>query len=281
MYILLQTMIPLGKQPDPAMISIPMYQVDAFTHGPFTGNPAAVCILTEPVTEETMQKIAMENNLSETAFITRGKDEWLIRWFTPVEEVDLCGHATLASAFVVLNILEPQSEEVIFRSRVMGLLIVRRRGDLLELDFPVDQAANCELPAFIGESLGAAPLESYLGRSDYMLIYKSEADIRKMKPDFRKLAQTKSRGVIVTAPGDTVDFVSRFFCPQIGIDEDPVTGSAHTTLTPYWSARLGKLSLKAKQLSARGGYLECTLRGDRTLISGHALLYLKGEITIN
>ncbi|MDM8003872.1 MAG: PhzF family phenazine biosynthesis protein [Bacteroidota bacterium] len=263
------------------MKSLPIYQVDAFTQGPFTGNPAAVCILTEPVTEETMQKIAMENNLSETAFITRGKDEWLIRWFTPVEEVDLCGHATLASAFVVLNLLEPQSEEVIFRSRVMGLLRVRRRGDMLELDFPVDRTEKCDLPGFISEALGKDPIESYLGRGDYMLVYNSESDIRHMKPDFRKLAQTKSRGVIVTAPGDEVDFVSRFFCPQIGIDEDPVTGSAHTTLTPYWSARLGKLSLKAKQLSARGGYLECTLGGDRTFISGHALMYLKGEIIIN
>ncbi len=266
---------------NPVMKNIPIYQVDAFTHGPFTGNPAAVCILTEPVNKETMQKIAMENNLSETAFITRGKDEWLIRWFTPMEEVDLCGHATLASAFVVLNILEPQSETVIFRSRVMGHLTIRKRGDLLELDFPVDHPAKCELPSFISESLGAVPVESYLGRSDYMLIYKSEPDIRQMKPDFRKLAQTESRGVIVTAPGDTTDFVSRFFCPQIGIDEDPVTGSAHTTLTPYWSARLGKQSLKARQLSARGGYLECALHDDRTLISGYALLYLQGEIIID
>lgn len=263
------------------MKSIQIFQVDAFTHGPFTGNPAAVCILTEPVTEDTMQKIAMENNLSETAFITRGKDEWLIRWFTPMEEVDLCGHATLASAFVVLNILEPMSEEVIFRSRVMGHLTVRKKGELLELDFPVDRPVKCDLPEFISESLGAAPDESYLGRSDYMLIYRNESDIRMMKPDFRKLSQAGSRGVIVTAPGDAVDFVSRFFCPQIGIDEDPVTGSAHTTLTPYWSARLGKHSLKARQLSSRGGYLECTLRGDRTLISGHAVLYLIGEITIN
>ncbi|MDM8003474.1 MAG: PhzF family phenazine biosynthesis protein [Bacteroidota bacterium] len=263
------------------MKSIPLYQVDAFTQGPFTGNPAAVCILTEPVTEETMQKIAMENNLSETAFITRGKDEWLIRWFTPVEEVELCGHATLASAFVVLNLLESQSEEVVFRSRVMGLLTVRRHGDMLELDFPVDRTEKCDLPGFISEALGTSPIESYMGRSDYMLVYNSETDIRQMKPDFRKLAQTKSRGVIVTAPGEEVDFVSRFFCPQIGIDEDPVTGSAHTTLTPYWSSRLDRLSLKAKQLSARGGYLECTLSGDRTFISGHALMYLKGEIIIN
>lgn len=262
------------------MKTIPIYQADAFTHGPFTGNPAAVCILTEPVTEETMQKIAMENNLSETAFITRGNDEWLIRWFTPVEEVDLCGHATLASAYVVLNILEPQREEVIFRSSVMGHLTVRRRADLLELDFPVDQTAKCDLPAFISESLGGAPVESYMGRSDYMLIYRSESEIRKMKPDFRKLAQTESRGVIVTAPGDSVDFVSRFFCPQIGIDEDPVTGSAHTTLTPFWAARLGKKTLAAQQLSSRGGELECRLDGDRVRIAGSAILYLKGEIYI-
>lgn len=262
------------------MKTIPIFQVDAFTHGSFTGNPAAVCVLTDPVTEETMQKIAMENNLSETAFITRGNDEWLIRWFTPLEEVDLCGHATLASAYIVLNLLDPQSEKVDFRSRVMGLLTVRKKGDLLELDFPVDQTEKCKLPSFISESLGAAPDESYMGRSDYMLIYGSESEIRNMKPDFRKLAQTESRGVIVTAPGDTVDFVSRFFCPQIGIDEDPVTGSAHTTLTPYWSARLGKKTLEAQQLSSRGGVLTCTLDGDRVRIAGSAMLYLKGEIFI-
>ena len=262
------------------MKPIHIYQVDAFTHGPFTGNPAAVCVLTDPVTEETMQKIAMENNLSETAFITRGKDEWLIRWFTPMEEVDLCGHATLASAFVVLNIIDPQSETVVFRSRVMGLLTVRKRGDLLELDFPVDHVTECALPGIIKESLGAHPVEWYAGRSDYLLVYRSESEIREMKPDFRKLAQTESRGVIVTAPGDTVDFVSRFFCPQIGIDEDPVTGSAHTTLTPFWSARLGKTTMAARQLSSRGGMLECALDGDRVRIAGSALLYLKGELFI-
>jgi PhzF family phenazine biosynthesis protein len=262
------------------MITIPIYQIDAFTHGPFTGNPAAVCVLTEPVTEETMQKIAMENNLSETAFITRGKDEWLIRWFTPAAEVDLCGHATLASAFVVLNILEPQSDKVIFRSRVMGHLTVTRRGDRLELDFPVDNVLRCELPETIKESLGGEPVECYSGRSDYMLLYTHETDIRQMKPDFRRLAQTKSRGIIITAPGDTVDFVSRCFFPQIGIDEDPVTGSAHTTLTPFWSARLGKKTMEARQLSARGGVLDCTLDGDRVRIAGSATLYLKGEIHI-
>ncbi|HNT92540.1 MAG: PhzF family phenazine biosynthesis protein [Bacteroidales bacterium] len=262
------------------MMIIPFYQVDAFTHGPFTGNPAAVCVLTEPVTVETMQKIAMENNLSETAFITKGKDEWLIRWFTPAAEVDLCGHATLASAFVVLNILDPQSEEVRFLSRVMGHLTVRKRGDLLELDFPVDTLSKCELPGIMAESLGSVPAECLMGRTDYLLLYGSETEIINMKPDFRTLAGTGARGVIVTAPGDTVDFVSRCFFPQIGIDEDPVTGSAHTTLTPFWSARIGKKTMKARQLSARGGVLECTLDGDRVHIAGSAILYLKGEIYV-
>ncbi len=260
------------------MKTIPIFQVDAFTRGPFTGNPAAVCILTDPVTEEAMQKIAMENNLAETAFITRGKDEWLLRWFTPVTEVDLCGHATLASAYVVLNILEPQSEEVTFRSRVMGTLTVRKRGDMMELDFPTDELQECTLPDLVREGIGKDPLESHMGRSDYLLLYGNEDDILDIKPDFRRLAAADGRGVIVTAPGSDVDFVSRFFAPQAGIDEDPVTGSAHTTLTPFWATRLGRKSLIARQLSPRGGYLECTLMGNRTLIAGNALLYLKGEI---
>jgi PhzF family phenazine biosynthesis protein len=262
------------------MKTIPIYQVDAFTRGPFTGNPAAVCVLKDPVTEETMQNIAMENNLAETAFITRGKDEWLIRWFTPATEVDLCGHATLASAFVVLNILEPQNEVVVFRSRVMGTLNVRKKGELLELDFPTDDLRECAVPDLVRESLGNSPLESYMGRSDYLLLYGSESDILTMKPDFRKLAAAEGRGVIVTAPGSDVDFVSRFFAPQAGIDEDPVTGSAHTTLTPFWSARFVKKTLTARQLSARGGFLVCTLAENRTLIAGSAQLYLKGEIYV-
>jgi PhzF family phenazine biosynthesis protein len=262
------------------MKEIPIYHVDAFTHGPFTGNPAAVCVLTDPVTEETMQNIAMENNLSETAFITRGNDEWLIRWFTPLAEVDLCGHATLASAFVVLNLLEPQSEVVIFRSRVMGHLTVRKKGDLLELDFPADTLRESEIPEVVKKSMGGKPKECHTGRTDYLLLYETEEDIRALKPDFRMLAATEARGVIATAPGRDADFVSRFFCPGIGIDEDPVTGSAHTTLTPFWAARLGKLSMTARQLSSRGGVLECTLDGDHIRIAGRALLYLKGEIYI-
>jgi PhzF family phenazine biosynthesis protein len=227
-----------------------------------------------------MQNIAMENNLAETAFITRGRCEWLIRWFTPVTEVDLCGHATLASAFVVLNILEPQSDEVVFRSRVMGNLTVRKKDDLLELDFPTDELHECVLTDLIRESIGKSPLESYMGRSDYLLLYGSESDILSMKPDFKKLAAADGRGVIITAPGSDVDFVSRFFAPQAGIDEDPVTGSAHTTLTPFWSTRLGKKAMTARQLSARGGKLECTLAGDRTQIAGTAHLFLKGEIYV-
>jgi len=262
------------------MKTIPIFQVDAFTHGPFTGNPAAVCVLTDPVTEDMMQKIAMENNLAETAFITRGSNEWLIRWFTPVTEVELCGHATLASAYVVLNILEPEREEVVFRSRVMGTLAVRRRGDLLELDFPTDVLRESVLPELITESIGKNPLECYMGRSDYLLLFESEPDILDIKPDFRKLAAVGGRGVIVTAPGSDVDFVSRFFAPQAGIDEDPVTGSAHTTLTPFWSARLGKKSMTARQLSVRGGYLECSLHENRVHIAGQAHIFLKGEIFI-
>ena len=222
----------------------------------------------------------MENNLAETAFITRGSDEWLIRWFTPATEVDLCGHATLASAYVVLNILDPQSEKVVFRSRVMGNLIVRKKGEQLELDFPTDELHGCTVTDLIKESIGKDPLESHMGRSDYLLLYGSESDILSMKPDFSKLALADGRGVIVTAPGSDVDFVSRFFAPQAGIDEDPVTGSAHTTLTPFWSARLGKKTLTARQLSQRGGLLVCTDNGSRTLIAGRAILYLKGGIFV-
>ena len=262
------------------MQPIDIYQIDAFAIRLFTGNPAAVCVLNEWLPVSVMQKIALENNLSETAFIVRESNEWSIRWFTPETEVDLCGHATLASAFVVLTILHPENNTVVFRSQKMGNLTVRKKADMLELDFPSDTLKTCLLPETLENSLGKAPLECFIGRSDYLLLYASEADILNLKPDFRKLAHAGARGIIVTAPGTDVDFVSRFFAPQVGINEDPVTGSAHTALTPFWSARLGKLSMKARQLSDRGGYLECTLQGERTLISGHAFLYLKGKIFI-
>jgi PhzF family phenazine biosynthesis protein len=262
------------------MKTLPIYQVDAFTTGPFSGNPAAVCILSGWPADDIMQNIALENNLAETAFIIPQGDDWLIRWFTPATEVDLCGHATLASSYVVMNILQPAMTQVIFHSRYMGALIVRKRGEMLELDFPSDTPEPCKLPEIIRESLDREPLECYKGRSDYLLLYDSESDIVNLVPDFRKLARAEGRGTIVTAPGSDVDFVSRFFVPGAGIDEDPVTGSAHTTLTPFWSERLDKKNLKARQLSARGGYLECSLAGDRTLIAGRAMLYLKGEIYV-
>jgi len=262
------------------MTHLPVYQIDAFTEGPFTGNPAAVCLLDEWLPDDMMQKIAMENNLSETAFIVPSGSEWLIRWFTPVTEVDLCGHATLASAHVILNMLQPERYNVSFSTLEMGSLTVRKNGDMLELDFPADTLQECLLPDLIKESMGKEPLEWFIGRSDYLLLYGTENDILDLKPDFSMLKRADGRGVIATAPGSDTDFVSRFFAPQAGIDEDPVTGSAHTTLTPFWSARLGKKSLKARQLSMRGGYLECTLSDDRTLIAGHAILYMKGEIVI-
>jgi len=262
------------------MKHFPAYQIDAFTIGPFTGNPAAVCVLNEWLTDDIMQKIAMENNLSETAFIVPSGSEWLIRWFTPVTEVDLCGHATLASSYVILNMLQPGKDKVSFSTLKMGSLTVRKKGDILELDLPADTLQECILPDLVRESMGKAPLEWFMGRSDYLLLYGTENDILDLNPDFRRLGRADGRGVIATAPGSDTDFVSRFFAPQAGIDEDPVTGSAHTTLTPFWSARLGKKSMRARQLSTRGGYLECTLSGDRTLIAGHALLYLKGEIFI-
>jgi PhzF family phenazine biosynthesis protein len=262
------------------MKPLSIYQVDAFTIGPFTGNPAAVCVLTESLPDDLMQKIAAENNLAETAFITPENDDYQIRWFTPLVEVDLCGHATLASAFVVLKHLKQGTQKVTFNSPRSGKLYVSLKEDKLELDFPTDKVNKCQLPSIIKDSLGAEPLECFTGRSDYLLLFGREAEILALRPDFRKLARADGRGIIVTAPGSDVDFVSRFFAPQAGIDEDPVTGSAHTTLTPFWSARLGKTSMTARQLSERGGYLECTLNGDRTLIAGRAVLFLKGEIFV-
>jgi PhzF family phenazine biosynthesis protein len=262
------------------MKSIPVFQVDAFTAGPFTGNPAAVCVADEWLPDGIMQKIAAENNLAETAFIIPDGNGWKIRWFTPLVEVDLCGHATLASGYVVLNQLKPGSKDVTFHSLHSGTLKVSSKMDMLVLDFPTDTLTACTLPVIIKESLGVSPVESFVGRSDYLVLVNSEHEVLSLRPDFRRLATADGRGVIVTAGGTDVDFVSRFFAPQAGIDEDPVTGSAHTSLTPFWSARLGKTSMKARQLSARGGYLECTLNGDRTLISGRATLFLKGEIML-
>jgi PhzF family phenazine biosynthesis protein len=264
------------------MSPIPIYQVDAFTDHLFGGNPAAVCNLENDwLPDDLMQKIAAENNLAETAFLVPRNGEYLIRWFTPAVEVELCGHATLASAWVVFNKTGHPSDEIIFRSRFRGILKVRKNGTLLVLDFPSEPPEVAAVPAGLAESLGIKPRECFKGKTDYLVVLGSEEEVLSVKPDFRKLAQVPCRGVIVTAKGNEVDFVSRFFGPQVGIDEDPVTGSAHTVLTPFWSARLNKKEMTALQLSKRQGKLSVTDMGERTLIAGEGKLYMEGTLSIS
>jgi PhzF family phenazine biosynthesis protein len=259
---------------------VPIYQVDAFTDSLFSGNPAAICPLDAWLPDATMQAIAAENNLAETAFFVRDGDGYALRWFTPTVEVDLCGHATLASGHVVMNFLEPLRESVNFRTAKAGTLVVARRDDLLVMDFPARPASPAEAPAGLLEALGGKPREVLRAR-DHLVVYDSAAEIAALKPDLAALAKVDCWAAIVTAPGeDDVDFVSRFFAPAQGVPEDPVTGSSHTTLTPYWAKRLGKTELKARQLSQRGGALHCTLNGDRVSIAGHAVLYLEGRIEV-
>ena len=258
---------------------IPIYQVDAFAFDVFTGNPAAVCPLKEWLPDATMQRIAEENNLAETAFFVREAEGLRIRWFTPAVEVRLCGHATLASAYVYLRHFEPSSGEVVFFS-ASGPLPVRRSGDLLVLDFPASTApTSSRIPETLIEALGTNPLELRQGE-DWLVVLPSEKEIRELRPDMRKLAALEARGVIVTAKGKECDFVSRVFVPRAGIDEDHATGSAHTLLIPYWAERLGKRELVARQLSPRGAELFCTDRGDRVGIGGRVFPYLEGTITI-
>jgi PhzF family phenazine biosynthesis protein len=256
-----------------------IFQVDAFTDKLFHGNPAAVCPLEEWLPAETMQRIAMENNLSETAFFIKGKDRYEIRWFTPAVEVDLCGHATLAAAYVIFHFLDYAGSVIELSSR-SGRLTVRRDGDLLTLNFPADKVVKSGVPEELRRGLGAGPLEAYKGKTDYLLVFGTQQEIEDMKPDFGLLGSVPARGIIVTARGRDVDFVSRFFAPQVGIDEDPVTGSAHTLLTPFWTERLGKQELTAMQLSRRRGWLKCKLAGDRVEISGKARAYMTGKIEI-
>lgn len=260
------------------MNGIPIYQVDAFTGKLFSGNPAAVCPLNEWLPDTTMQQIAAENNLSETAFVVRQSDGYAIRWFTPQVEVDLCGHATLASAWVVFNKLGHDSDLIRFHSPRSGALPVRRDGDLMTLNFPSDPVTVVEDLKLFARCFEKEPLRAFRGKTDFLLEYAKESDIRSLRADFTRIVRLDARGVIVTAPGDEVDFVSRFFGPACGVDEDPVTGSAHTTLTPFWAARLGRNVLEARQLSARGGALRCHHLGDRTEISGTAVLYMEGVI---
>lgn len=260
-------------------MKLKIFQVDAFASSLFKGNPAAVVPLTEWLPYEVMQQIAAENNLSETAFFIPENDHFHIRWFTPKAEVNLCGHATLATAHILFNELNFQGEIISFNSK-SGILNVCKTGDKLQLDFPADFVKSVELDPVFTEAFGIQASATFKGKTDYLLLFDSEEIIRNMKPNFHLLHQTDARGIMVTAKGNEVDFVSRFFAPGVGIDEDPVTGSAHTSLVPFWSARLNKTELTALQLSERGGQLWCTLAGDRILIAGKAITYMRGEIEV-
>jgi len=261
-------------------LNLPIYQVDAFAKERFTGNPAAVVPCQSFLPESTMQAIAAENNLAETAFVVdKGGGEFQIRWFTPTTEVDLCGHATLAAAHVLFNHRGFSGETIAFASR-SGQLFVRREEELLYLDFPADSFHEAAPPQELMDGLGVRPREVYRGRDDFLAVYESEDQILTLCPDMSLIAKVPSRGVIATGPGDEIDFVSRFFAPQSGVPEDPVTGSAHTTLIPYWSQRLARIELSARQLSKRGGELVCRNLGERVEIGGRAITYLVGEIAL-
>jgi PhzF family phenazine biosynthesis protein len=264
------------------MQKIKLYQVDAFTDQLFSGNPAAVCIIEKWLPEGLMQSIANENNLAETAFVVPSVDDFGIRWFTPTIEVDLCGHATLASAFVLFNLLDYPDPVIRFDSPRSGLLRVSKSGEMLYLDFPTDtvEAVSGE-ESRIEACIGMKPIEVFKGKTDFIAVMDSERSLLNLQPDMQEIAKLPARGLIVTANGDHVDFVSRFFAPQSGIDEDPVTGSAHTSLLPIWAKKLGKTHLTAHQLSKRGGQLTCEFHNDRCLIGGKARLYLTGEINLD
>ena len=260
---------------------IPLYQVDAFTGRLFGGNPAAVCPLTEWLPETTMQSIASENNLAESAFFVRQAEGYLLRWFTPTVEVELCGHATLASGYVVTHILTPNRRSVRFDTLTAGPLEVAREGDLLAMDFPAWPPEREPADPRILAALGKMPTESFVARGRTLAVYERAEDVAALKPDLAAMRRLPGADAIVTAPGNgDIDFVSRYFAPNYGVDEDPATGSAHCVLTPYWAARLGKKQLEARQISARVGDLSCTLRGDRITLAGRAVLYLEGAITV-
>jgi len=262
-------------------MDLKIYQVDAFTDTLFHGNPAAVCPLDTWLSDDLLQNIALENNLSETAFYVKAGDNYEIRWFTPSTEIDLCGHATLATAFVLFNYENFSGSQISFKTRRSGDLAVSREGKLLTLNFPADPPVQVEVSNQINECFNIRPHLAYRGRTDYLLVYNSESEIKSLIPSFSNIKILDCRGIIVTAPGRESDFVSRFFGPQSGVDEDPVTGSAHTTLAPYWSGRLGKDELDAIQLSSRKGYLKCKMKADRVEISGLCKLFLTGLIKLD
>jgi len=258
-------------------MGVPIYYVDAFTDRLFSGNPAAV-IFSQLNDEELMQNIAAENNLSETAFIREENNEYHIRWFAPLCEIDLCGHATLASAFIYFKYIKPESSQFKVQSLKNGVLKVSKKDDLLILDFPKDSLNKYGDGKFIEEIINTKVIELYKGRDDVLAIVESEKDIKNLNINIELLNNLTARGLIVSSSGDNCDFVSRFFAPSAGVNEDPVTGSAHTTLIPYWSKKLNKTSLVAQQLSERGGVLFCEDKGDRVLIGGKAVEYLNGKI---
>ena len=257
-------------------MQLTLYQIDAFTDKVFKGNPAAVCPLDRWYSDTDLQAIAEENNLSETAFYVPADAGFHLRWFTPKAEVDLCGHATLAAAFVIFNFSDYADNTVKFESR-SGELAVTKSDDLLVMDFPSQPGKPCPPPRLLLDGLAKAPVE-VLASEDYMAVFENEEVIYALKPNFDALSKLDLRGVMVTAKGKEVDFVSRFFAPRYGINEDPVTGSAHCSLTPYWAEKLNKTKLSAKQVSKRSGYIGCELKGNRVFLSGKAVKYLEGKI---
>jgi PhzF family phenazine biosynthesis protein len=261
-------------------MKLKVFIVNAFAEITFGGNPAAVVPLEQWLNDDLLQQIAAQHNLAETAFIVPEGDDFSIRWMTPVDEVKLCGHATLASAHVYFNHLNYEKEKITFHSKSGPLHVTKRGDEKLTLDFPADNVEEIKDTAEIEKALNIKPLAVYKSSFDYMVVANNQSEIESLSPDLNMLKKLPSRGTIVTAKGDEADFVSRFFAPQFGVDEDPVTGSAHTALIPYWSKKLGKTKLSAIQLSKRKGYLDCELIGDRVLISGSAITYLEGEIFI-
>jgi PhzF family phenazine biosynthesis protein len=262
-------------------MKLPIFQIDAFTEKVFRGNPACVCPLERWPRDLLMQAIAAENNVPETAFFLGQNGRYKLRWFTPLQEVDLCGHATLAAAWVVFNVMEKKSEHVTFTSKSGPLRVSRTRKDVYALDFPARPGERIDPPAELVGALGIEPKEVWAAR-DYMAVYETEEQVRALRPDIGRLRAMKDDklGVIVTAPGEKSDFVSRFFAPKAGIPEDPVTGSAHCTLIPYWAERLGKDQLYALQVSRRQGELFCMPRGERVAIAGRCVLYMKGAVQV-
>jgi PhzF family phenazine biosynthesis protein len=259
--------------------SLSIYIIDAFTDKKFTGNPAAVCPLSEWLEDNVLQSIASENNLSGTAFFVKDKDIYNLRWFTPEVEVNLCGHATLASAYVIFEHLNYEGSEIVFETK-NGRLTVKKKNDILLIDFPAITTSPIEIPEKLIQSLGAKPREVLLGSWLYLAIFDNESEIKALNPDF-SLMRELDKSVVVTAIGNkSVDFVSRCFAPDVGIPEDPVTGSSHCALVPYWAGKLNKTYFRVRQLSKRGGNLYCEYSGDRVIIGGKAVTFSVGRITL-